>query len=245
MQNLRLLIEYDGTNYHGWQFQPNLPTIQGTIQDAIKRITGVYLPLIGAGRTDAGVHAFGQVASFKNRSRLDPEIWRRALNSLIPVDIVVLDTGVVSDDFHARHSAKGKVYEYHIIDGGHVSALKRDYTFQLHDRLNLGIMRDASSYLLGRHDFSAFSSSRYEDERKNLCNLIHIDIKKSHGEIIITLEADRFLHHMVRRITGALVEVGRGKIKPSVVAEILDSKDPKNAMINLPPQGLFLKKVLY
>lgn len=245
MQNIRLLIEYDGTNYHGWQFQPNLPTIQGSIQDVIKRITGKDLPLIGAGRTDAGVHAFGQVASFKTNSRLDPEGLRRALNSLLPVDIVMLDTGVVSDDFHARYSAKGKVYEYHIMDSGHVSALKRNYTFQLHDCLSLRMMRDASSCLLGRHDFSAFSSSRYEYDNKNLCDLRAIDIKRSSGEIIITLEADRFLHHMVRRIIGALVEAGRGRIKPAVVAEILDSRDPKNSIINLPPQGLFLKKVLY
>lgn len=245
MQNIRLLIEYDGTNYYGWQYQPNLPTIQGTIQDAIKRITGTYLPLIGAGRTDTGVHASGQVASFRGSSRLDPENWKKALNSLLPSDIAVLDAGVAPDDFHARYSAKGKVYEYCIIDGGRISALKRNYTFQVRDLLDLKSMREASSYLLGLHDFSAFSSSRYADKEKNLCTLRAIKIKRSSGEIIIALEADRFLHHMVRRIVGVLVETGREKIIPQVMAEILDSKNPKKAMINLPPQGLFLKKVLY
>ncbi|MBI5746710.1 MAG: tRNA pseudouridine(38-40) synthase TruA [Nitrospirae bacterium] len=245
MQNIRLLIEYDGTNYHGWQYQPDLPTIQGTIQDVTKRITGSYLPLIGAGRTDAGVHATGQVASFKDCSRLDTDSWRKALNSLLPADIAVLRVEVVPDDFHARYSAKGKVYEYRIIDGGHISSLRRNYTFQLHDLLDINIMRKASLCFLGLHDFSAYSSSRYEDKKKNLCNLKAIKMKRSSGEIIITLEADRFLHHMVRRIIGTLVEAGRGRIRPEDAAGILRSRDPRMAVTNLPPQGLFLKRVLY
>lgn len=245
MQNIRLLIEYDGTNYYGWQSQPGLPTIQGTLRDAVKKITGTCLPLIGAGRTDAGVHASGQVANFKNSSRLDPDSWMKALNSLIPADIAVLNAEIVPDDFHARYSAKSKVYEYRIIDGGHISALKRNYTFQLHDRLSLKRMREASLCLFGLHDFSAFSSSRYEDKRKNLCDLKNIDIKRSRGEISITMEADRFLHHMVRRIIGALVEAGRERIEPGVVAGILDSRNPGMSAKNLPPQGLFLRKVLY
>lgn len=245
MQNIKLLIEYDGTNYYGWQFQPNLPTIQGTLQDAIKRITGTYLPLIGAGRTDAGVHASGQTANFKTNSRLDPDSWLKALNALIPADIAALNAEVVPDNFHARYSAKGKVYEYRIIDSGHISAIKRNHTFQIRDCLSLKRIKEASLCLLGLHDFSAFSSSRYEDERKKLCYLKKIDIKRSCGEIIITLEADRFLHHMVRRIVGTLVEAGRERIKPEVVAGILDSRDPRMSPKNLPPQGLFLRKVLY
>lgn len=245
MQNIRLLIEYDGTNYHGWQYQPDLPTIQGTIQDITKRITGSYLPLIGAGRTDAGVHASGQVASFKDCSRLDTDSWRKALNSLLPADIAVLRVEIVPDNFHARYSARGKIYEYRIIDGGQISSLRRNYTYRIHDSLNLRRMREASSFLLGPHDFSAFSSTRYEDEKKKQCNLRELKIRRSCGEIILCLEADRFLHHMVRRIIGTLVEAGRGRIRPEDVAGILNSRDPRMAVTNLPPQGLFLKRVLY
>lgn len=244
MPNIKLVLEYDGTAYHGWQRQINAPTVQGIIADKIHVVTKSKVNLIGAGRTDAGVHAVGQVASFRTEARLEPAAWQRALNSLLPPDIVVKEAKEVSEKFHARFSAKGKIYQYRILNCPHRSALDRLSVWHLPYRLNITAMKQAARNLLGQHDFAAFQGSEGET-KTDRCHLKRLTIRRSGDLITITMEADRFLQHMVRNIVGTLVEVGRGKRKAQEVKHILQSRDRRLAGPTAPPQGLCLVEVKY
>ena len=244
MPNIKLVLEYDGTAYHGWQRQTRSATIQGIVEEKICIILKDKVNLIGAGRTDAGVHAKGQVANFRTTTRLKPTAWQRALNSLLPADIVVREAKQVSEKFHARFSAKGKIYQYRILNRSYRSALDRLSVWHLSYGLNLSAMKQAAKSLIGRHDFSAFQGSQGE-AKTGQCNLKRLMIKRSGDLITITIEADRFLQHMARTIVGTLVEVGRGKSTAQKIKQILQSRDRRLAGPTAPPHGLCLLEVKY
>ena len=245
MRTINLIIEYDGSNYLGWQIQPKGHTIQGVIQDRLKRLTGEPLQLIGSGRTDAGVHALGQVAHFKTESRMDANTFQRALNSLLPEDIVIRRAEEVEADFHARRSAKSKIYEYRILNRSTPPAVDRQYVWHVPQKLNLDEMKKATGNLVGEHDFSAFRSVG-SPTRSSVRNILRADWKRGKRSVLrFEIEATGFLKQMVRAIVGTLVEVGRGKISAQEFKRILDSKDRKEAGPTAPAHGLFLNEVKY
>ena len=245
MRTIKLVIEYDGTQYQGWQVQPNGQTIQAVIQDCLKHLTGESSQLTGSGRTDSGVHALGQVAHFKTESRLDANTFQRALNSLLPEDIVIRRAEEVDAEFHARRSARSKVYEYRILNRTTPPAIDRQYLWYIPQKLNLDEMKKATHSLVGEHDFSAFRSVG-SPTRSSVRNLLRAEWKRGKGgHLRFEIEASGFLKQMVRAIVGTLVEVGRGKISVQEFKRILDSKDRKEAGPTAPARGLFLKEVKY
>ena len=244
MATLKLTIEYDGTGYAGWQRQPVQPTVQAAVEAAIQRITQTYIPVIGAGRTDAGVHALGQVASFRTEKALSVEEWGRALNALLPKDISVRSAERMADDFHARYSAKGKLYEYRILNQMERSALDHKRAWHIRKALDLAAMREAASLLVGHHDFSSFQGSPTDNENP-ICDLRRLEIRQEQTLIRIESQADRFLKQMVRAIVGTLVEVGQGKRSPKSVKEILEARNRRVAGMTAPPHGLYLARVDY
>ncbi len=245
MRNIKLTIEYDGTGYHGWQVQPNLYTIQGILQERIGVITGERISLIASGRTDAGVHAFGQVANFRTESRISPDAIRQGLNSLIPDDIAIREVEEVGDDFHARFSAKSKLYEYHILNSPVPSPMERNFSWYVSRRLGLGKMRKAAQMLLGTHDFSSFRSAQ-SDNLNPVRTLMNLEIRSRRNHMItIRMRANAFLKQMARNIVGTLVDVGRGRIDPEDLGEILEARDRARAGMAAPPHGLFLVEVEY
>ncbi len=245
MRTIKLTIEYDGTDYLGWQVQPTGATIQGIIEEKLSRITGETLRLVGSGRTDAGVHALGQVAHFKTKSRLDVQAIQRALNSLLPSDIAVQKVEETDESFHARKSAKGKVYQYWILNRPLRSVFDRGTAWHVPQTLNLTEMKRATRSLLGEHDFSAFQSVG-SPKRTAIRRVTRAEWKRGRdGLLRFEIEANGFLKQMVRALVGTLVEVGRGKIAPKDFQRILDSRDRKNAGPTAPPHGLFLKEVKY
>ena len=244
MPTFKLTLEYDGTNYHGWQIQPNLPTIQGTIEAAIRKVAQHDVDVIGAGRTDAGVHALGQVAHFSTTSQLTAEEWHRALNGLLPPDIAVLAVEQVPDMFHARFAAKSKLYRYQILTRVHRSALSRSKVLHYPYPLDLAAMQEASRAFVGTHDFSSFQGSPTDTENP-VCTITRLTIERFGDEIRFEVEANRLLKQMVRAMVGTLLEVGRGKLKPGDVAEILTVKDRTKAGPTAPAHGLYLVRVDY
>ena len=245
MRTIKLVIEYDGTHYLGWQVQPGGQTLQGVIQDRLKRLTGESLQLIGSGRTDAGVHALGQVAHFKIESRMDANTFQRALNSLLPEDIVIRRAEEVEAEFHARRSARSKVYEYRILNRVTPPAIDRQYVWYVPQKLNLDEMKKATHSLVGEYDFSAFRSVG-SSTRSSVRNIFRAEWKREkEGLLRFEIEASGFLKQMVRAIVGTLVEVGRGKIDAEGFREILESKDRKEAGPTAPAHGLFLSEVKY
>lgn len=245
MRNIRLLIEYDGTNYQGWQVQPKGPTVQGVIEEMMSLLTGEVIHLVGSGRTDAGVHAFGQVAHFKIESQMDVASLRRAVNSLLPSDIVIHQAEEVGQDFHARKQSKSKVYEYWILNRDFRSPFHRHYAWHIPQKLDLEEMKRAARILVGERDFSSFRSTG-SPTRTAIRKVIRADWKKGReGLIRFEIEASGFLKQMVRAIVGTLAEVGRGKISVEEFRRIVDAKDRKVAGPTAPAHGLFLKEVKY
>jgi tRNA pseudouridine38-40 synthase len=245
MRNIKLLIEYDGTNYQGWQVQPEGPTIQGMLEEKLSRLTGERVHLIGSGRTDSGAHALGQVAHFKTQSRMDIRTIQRALNSLLPPDIVIQKIEEVDEGFHARKHSKSKVYEYRILNRNLRSAFHRGYVWYIPQKLNLTEMKKATQSLVGEHDFSSFRSVG-TPTRTAVRRVIRAEWKRGRDGIIrFEIEANGFLKQMVRAIVGTFVEVGKGRMKASDFRKIMNSRDRKNAGPTAPAQGLFLKEVKY
>jgi tRNA pseudouridine38-40 synthase len=246
MRNIKLILEYDGTNYHGWQSQAGSgdPTIQDTLEQALKTLTKEDCKTFSSGRTDAGVHAFGHVANFKTGSSIPAEAWAPALNHLLPHDIRVLASGEAPEDFHARFSALSKVYQYRLLNRRASTALYRNYAWHINTPLNLKKMRDAASRLPGKRDFSTFRSSGC-GAKTPVRTLKRAEISKRGDFIEIWLEADSFLQYMVRNITGTLVEVGLGRFSPDDVERMLKSVDRSQAGRTAPPQGLYLVEVHY
>ncbi len=245
MRNIKLLIEYDGTNYQGWQVQPKGPTIQGILEEKLGLLTGEPIQLFGSGRTDSGVHALGQVAHFKTESRMDIRTIQRALNSLVPPDIVIQSVEEVDEGFHARRRSKSKVYEYRILNRNLRSAFHRGYVWHIPQKLNLTEMKKATQSLVGEHDFSAFRSVG-TPTRTAVRRVIRAEWKRGRdGFIRFEIEANGFLKQMVRAIIGTLVEVGRGRMNAADLRRILNSKNRKEAGPTAPAQGLFLREVKY
>ena len=245
MRNIRLLIEYNGTNYQGWQVQPKGPTIQGMVEEKLALITGEAVHLIGSGRTDSGVHAFGQVANFKTKSQLNIHSIQKALNSLLPPDIMIRRAEEVEEGFDARKQSKSKVYEYRILNRELRSAFDHEYAWHIPQKLDLEEMRKATRILIGEHDFSSFRSVG-SPTRTAIRRVIRAEWKKGQdGFIRFEVEANGFLKQMVRAMVGTLVEVGKGKIDSEEFRKILDSRNRKEAGPTAPAHGLFLKEVKY
>ena len=245
MRNIKLTIEYDGTAFHGWQIQPGLRTIQGVIKERIAQITQGEVNLIGAGRTDAGVHAFGQVANFQTESFIELIALQRGLNSLLSPDIVIKGIEEVEEGFHARFSARSKIYEYHILNRSYPSALLRAYAWFIPHQLDLASMERCGRLLIGSHDFSSFRASG-DESRHSVREVIRLEIERRQGDlIVIVIEANAFLREMVRSIVGTLVDVGRGKTTLEEFEKIFQARDRRQAGMTAPAQGLFLVEVKY
>ncbi|HHW58217.1 MAG TPA: tRNA pseudouridine(38-40) synthase TruA [Clostridia bacterium] len=244
MKNVMIVIEYDGTNYHGWQYQKNAVTVQEVLEKAIKKVTGEEVNLIGASRTDTGVHALYQVANFRTTTKIPVKNLPYALNSVLPDDVVVVQAKEVDDSFHARYSAKKKRYRYLILNRKFPMPTMRNYCWHIDYPLNIEKMKKAASYLVGTHDFSAFKASG--SSKTSTIRTVHdLTIEKNEDFISIEIEADGFLYNMVRIIVGTLVYVGLGKIKENTLYDILNSKDRTKAGITAPSEGLYLIKIIY
>jgi tRNA pseudouridine38-40 synthase len=244
MKNVRFTIEYEGTNYCGWQRQRGHPSIQEVIEKTLAEVTGEEMTLYGSGRTDAGVHALGQVANFRTRSRLTPRELMKAANAKLPKDIVIKDARRVSKDFNSRTAAKRKTYLYRIFNAGMRPALLRDFVTFVPDTLSLRRMKTAAALLEGRHDFRAFCSSSSPGQNC-VRHISRIEVTRCDREIHIRVTADGFLYNMVRTIAGTLMLAGRGKLTPRDVRSILASKDRTLAGPTAPAKGLYLVEVKY
>ncbi|MFR1972833.1 MAG: tRNA pseudouridine(38-40) synthase TruA [Clostridia bacterium] len=244
MRNIKLTIEYDGKCYNGWQKQPNKLNIQGEIERAIYNITKEEVNLIGSGRTDAGVHALGQVANFKTNSEIPIEKLPLAINSQLKNSIVIKEAEEVDERFHSRYNAKHKTYRYIINNSKCGTAIYRNLEYSYPFKLDAEKMKQASKYFEGEHDFKAFKSSGTSS--KNSVRTIYKAIVKQEGEkIIIELTGNGFLYNMVRIISGTLLDVGLGKIRAEEIPEIIESKDRQRAGKTLPAHGLYLVEVKY
>jgi tRNA pseudouridine38-40 synthase len=242
MRVIRLTIAYDGTDFCGWQRQPQSRTVQGTIEDALARLAGKRVPVVGAGRTDAGVHALGQVASFRTSLRLKEDELLRALNALLPGDIRIFSVRTFPPDFHARRSAKSKVYSYRIWNGPRVSPFLFRYVLHWPGRLDFGNMAQAARLFERKGNFTAFSSNRLLQPVRRV---FRSELQKKGPEIVYTVEAEGFLRYMVRTMVGTLLEVGRGRIEPAVIDELFKQKKRTLASPTAPAKGLCLIKVAY
>lgn len=245
MTRYKITIEYDGTDFSGWQRQHNASSVQEFIEQAIEKFTGQKTVLYCAGRTDAGVHALGQVAHFDlDGDSLQTNTVVNAINyHLRPKPIVILDCKIVTEDFHARFSAKKRFYEYRILNRHSSPALDEKRVWHIKYPLNVDLMQQAASYLIGQHDFSSFRASQCQ-AHSPIKTIEAIKIAKSEY-IIIEVEAISFLYHMVRNIVGTLVLAGMNKITPGEVKNILDACDRTKAGVTAPAAGLYFKKVLY
>lgn len=244
-KNFKLTIEYDGSAYCGWQRQTNDPTIQGEIEKALLTMTGQKVNLIGSGRTDAGVHAFGQVANFHCNTDLTPEVFQRGLNSLLPEDIIIKEICLVENAFHSRYHAKQKTYAYHIENCNIPSAIGRQYAWFIRKPLDYDAIRSAIEHIIGTHDFKSFEGSGSPRGHTTRSVIDATLTKKNDTQVVFKITANGFLRFMVRNIVGTLADVGLGKISSDAFKEILLSKDRSKASATAPPHGLFLMQVIY
>jgi tRNA pseudouridine38-40 synthase len=245
IKNFKLIIEYDGTNYSGWQRQKYDRTIQGEIEIALMKMTHQNITVIGSGRTDAGVHALGQTANFKCDTRLTSEVFQKGLNSLLSRDIVIKCCEPADIQFHARFDAKSKVYRYQILNHHLPTAIARQYVWQICRSLDIPAMVQASRYFLGTHDFKAFEGSG-SPRAHTVRNITMAQLSMDHsGKITFEIEANGFLRFMVRNIVGTLIDVGLGKLSVEDIPEIFHSRDRSRASATAPAQGLFLVSVTY
>ena len=245
MRNIKLVIEYDGKDFNGWQKQPNKLNIQGEIEKAIKQITGEDVDLTASGRTDAGVHALGQVANFKTNSNIAIEKIPIALNSNLKKSIVIKSAEEVEERFHSRLNCKRKTYRYVINNSKYGTAIYRNLETHIPIKLNIQKMQEAVKYFEGEHDFKAFKASGTSSKSsvRTIYKAEVIDV--GNERIYIELTGNGFLYNMVRIISGTLVEVGMGKIAPEEIKTIIESQKRENAGKTLPPQGLYLVNVEY
>jgi tRNA pseudouridine38-40 synthase len=239
-----LVVQYDGTDYCGFQRQPGVPTIQSELEGALSQLLREPTTITASGRTDAGVHALGQTVTFRSQSPIPTERIAAALNALLPDQVCVVEASVVSDDFHPRYDAVGKLYGYRILNRELPSPFIGRYAWHFPGSLDITLMRESAQLLVGEHDFEAFSSSG-SSVRETVRKLRRLDVEP-HGELVdIRVEANGFLYMMVRRIVGTLTDVGRGLISLEEVGEILRSLDRTRVKTVAPPQGLSLIKVTY
>jgi tRNA pseudouridine38-40 synthase len=249
MRYFKLTIAYDGTDFHGWQIQSNKPTIQGEIVNVLRRITQEDTALHGAGRTDAGVHAWGQVGSFRTESSLSAGEFQRALNALLPPTIRIRSAEEVGPDFNARWSARGKIYRYRVYRGKIVPPMLWRYVLHYPFPLDEDAMRDAAARFIGIHDFTSFAASTgsAEDDqtRSTEREIFSTTLFRSadNEELVFTVHGRSFLRYMVRKMVGTLLDVGRGKLTPADIDRLYERKDRSKSGPTVPPQGLCMVSV--
>ena len=244
MRNIKLTIEYDGTDYHGWQIQPNAITIQAAIQDALAKITKTQTQIIGAGRTDTGVHAAGQVANFHTLSRMPLISFQKAFNAILPRDIVVIDVEEVLPDFHARFSAVSRTYRYTILNRPYPSARLRNNAYFLPESIDVQGADAACQLLVGKRDFSSFQRSG--SERINpICEIYECRCWQEQDLVYFEIEADAFLRGMVRAIVGTILELHDKEDRVNQLCKVLDARDRSAAGTSVPPHGLSLLSIKY
>ena len=248
MQNYKLTLQYDGTKYNGWQRQGNTAnTIQGKLNEIIGKYLNEEIDIAGSGRTDAGVHAYGQVANFKTKQKLDTDKFLYDMNGYLPQDIRIIEVEEVEERFHARLSAVSKTYEY-VIDNGKVSnVFGRKYAWRVEEKLNVEEMRKAANFLVGTHDYTSFCGNKKfkKSAVRTVTDIVIEEIGEEKGKIRISYTGNGFLQNMVRIMTGTLVEVGLGKRTPESMQTIIAAKSREEAGMMAPPEGLFLKCVCY
>jgi len=244
-RNIRLLLEYDGSRYHGWQRQSGDLSIQQVLEESLQRLTGEPVKLIGSGRTDAGVHALGQVASFRTGSTIPLKAFHEGLNSMLPYDIAVLEAREAPPEFHARKAALSKTYEYRILNRPSRSPLHHHYGWWVSHKLDAAALTAAALALPGEHDFSAFRASG--SGNRNPVRRVLAARWQTHpgGWLRFTISGNGFLRGMVRSLVGTMVEVGKGKAEPALLVELLKSGERRRAGPTAPPQGLYLVAVVY
>jgi len=240
----KLTISYDGSNYNGWQIQPNGKSIQEEIEKALLILLKEEIRIIGSGRTDACVHALGQVANFTTSQSIDILKFTYSLNSLLPCDIRIKNITQVASTFHAQYSAISKTYQYHVYTGKVLNPFKRLYVWHLHRLLDLNLLCDATKKFLGEHDFASFANVG-SSAKDSIRNLMKFDVDLSNDEIIFTLKADGFLYKMVRNLVGFVIEIASHKRPITDIKKVLLAKDRRQAGSAAPPQGLFLVEVDY
>ena len=240
----RVTLAYDGTDYLGWQVQPQGVTIQSRLQEALTHIAGETVSVVGAGRTDAGVHAQGQVAHFDLPTAVPPSGLLKGLNSILPEDIRILEVASAPDDFHARYQARSKTYRYYLDRAPVASPFRCRYTLHHPYPLDVEAMSQAAARLVGRHDFSSFRASSCEAKTSERdCHVSRFT--EQGGELVYEVAANGFLHHMVRNLVGTLLEVGRGKLAPDDITRLLEARDRTLAGPTAPAKGLHLIRVDY
>ena len=244
MKRVKLTVAYDGTNYCGWQIQPNGVTIEEKLNQAICKLTGEEITVIGASRTDSGVHALGNVAVFDTNSSIPPERFSYALNQRLPEDIVIVKSEEVPLEWHPRYQDTLKTYEYHIINSRVAIPTKRLYNCFISFPLDVEKMRQGAAYIVGEHDFASFCCIR-TNAKTTVRTVTDLQIVQNGEEITIRITGNGFLYNMVRIITGVLIRVGRGFYEPEKVKELLDGVERTQEAITAPPQGLYLIEIQY
>lgn len=244
MRNIKLILEYDGSNYLGWQKQKVGDTIQQTLEKAIFNLIGEKIDVTGSSRTDTGVHAKGFVANFKTNSKIPGDKFREAINHKLPEDIIILESLEVDEGFHSRYDSKGKTYSYSILNRDIASPILRNYSYHVKKRLDVEAMKEACRYFIGTYDFSAFKSSG-SSVKTSVRTIYDLHIEENDDIIKVYVSGDGFLYNMVRIIVGTLIMVGFNKINPKSIQEIICDKDRTKAGACVPSRGLVLEKVYY
>lgn len=244
MRNIKISLEYDGTNYAGWQRQKNALTVEGKLEDALYKLIGKKIEVIGAGRTDAGVHSKMYVANFLIESNILPQEFCRAINSQLPEDIIILKSEEVELSYHARYMSKGKRYSYTLNNSKQCHAIGRQYAFYYPYNINLEAMRKATGFIIGTRDFAAFRN-KGSSAITTIRTISEIKITSKNDIIVFEITANGFLYKMVRIIVGTLLKVGRGIIKPQDIEAIIASKDRTKAGESVPAKGLCLEELYY
>lgn len=245
MRNIRCVVEYDGTDFYGFQRQPEHETIQGCLERALSSLTGDAVTVTGAGRTDAGVHAAGQVVNFFTDSRIPVERWPQALNSRLPDGIIVKQADEVPSDFHARKSATAKTYRYMIWNAAFPSVFWQRFAHHVAAPLDVPAMQAAAEHIVGRRDFASFRAAGSTPVRSTVRHLFALEVRQDGARIDITAKADGFLYHMMRNIVGTLLVVGQGKQSPDWVQDVLAARRRELAGPTAPARGLCLMQVEY
>ena len=254
-RNILLTIEYDGADFSGWQRQPGVRTVQGQLEQVLSKVCGMEIKLNGTSRTDAGVHALGQRASFKGEFGIPTDRIMLAVNNLLSggihargriSDVCIREVREMPGDFHARFDAKGKKYRYIIKNSGKIDVFARSYCYQVKMPLDIEAMRKAAPLIVGTHDFACFQAAGGNPRETTVRTVYSLEIfKRDDGDIAIEITGDGFLYNMVRIIAGTLVEVGLGKKKPQEVEDVIESRDRRRAGHTAPPEGLYLVEIYY